>query len=149
MGWRKGQVLKTAELRQQRTRNRHGNFAWHRISRNWELYLMILPVFLFFIVFHYVPMYGIQIAFKNFSGVLGIWGSPWAGVEHFIRFFNGTYFKEIVWNTISISVYSLLVGFPVPIILALMLNEVRNARYKKLVQTVTYAQHRIQHFLPS
>lgn len=102
---------------------------------------MFLPVLVYFAVFCYWPMYGIQIAFKNFKGTLGIWGSPWVGFEHFLRFFNSSYFGEIIWNTLSISFYSLLVCFPLPIILALMLNEVRVERFKKTVQTITYAPH--------
>lgn len=112
-----------------------------RILKNWQLYLMFLPVFLYFLIFHYLPMYGIQIAFKDFSGAQGIWGSPWVGLEHFQRFFNSSNCGEILWNTVSISLYSLLVGFPVPILLALMLNEVKSKFFKKTVQTVTYAPY--------
>jgi putative aldouronate transport system permease protein len=86
-------------------------------------------------------MYGIQIAFKSFSGTLGIWGSKWVGFANFTRFFNSNYFVQLVWNTFSISIYSLAVNFPIPIILALMLNEVGNSKFKRLVQTVSYAPH--------
>ena len=99
---------------------------WHKALRNWQLYLMFLPVFLYFLIFHYFPMYGIQIAFKEFSGALGIWGSPWVGFVHFERFFNSNNFGEVLWNTITISLYSLVVSFPCPILLALMLNEVKS-----------------------
>lgn len=115
--------------------------GWSKILKNWQLYLMFLPVFLYFVIFHYLPMYGIQIAFKNFSGALGIWDSPFVGFEHFQRFFNSSNFTEIIWNTISISLYSLAVGFPIPVLLALMLNEVKNKYFKKTVQTVTYAPY--------
>ena len=111
------------------------------ILRNWQLYLMFLPVLIYFIVFYYMPMYGVQIAFKEFSGAKGIWGSPWVGLEHFQRFFNSNNFGETIYNTITISLYSLVVGFPVPILLALMLNEVKNKFFKKTVQTVTYAPY--------
>lgn len=111
------------------------------ILKNWELYLMFLPVLLYFLIFCYWPMYGIQIAFKDFSGMKGIWGSPWTGLKHFERFFNGSSFTEVLWNTLSISLYTLAVSFPLPVILALMLNEVRRERFKKTVQTVTYAPH--------
>lgn len=117
-----------------------GSRFWN-VFKNWQLYLMFLPVLAYFIIFHYVPMYGVQIAFKDFAGTLGIWGSPWVGLEHFKRFFNSAYFSEILWNTVTISLYSLIVGFPLPIILALSLNEVRNIRFKKLVQTVSYAPY--------
>lgn len=111
------------------------------ILKNWQLYLMFLPVLIYFIVFYYMPMYGIQIAFKNFSGSKGIWGSPWVGFEHFLRFFNSNNFGETIYNTITISLYSLIVGFPIPILLALMLNEVKNKFFKKTVQTITYAPY--------
>lgn len=114
---------------------------WQKALRNWQLYLMFLPVFLYFLIFHYFPMYGIQIAFKDFSGALGIWGSPWVGLTHFERFFNSNNFGEVLWNTVTISLYSLVVSFPCPIILALMLNEVKNRFFKKTVQTVTYAPY--------
>ncbi|GGA41683.1 sugar ABC transporter permease [Paenibacillus physcomitrellae] len=112
-----------------------------RIFMNWELYLFLAPALLFFLVFCYWPMYGIQIAFKNFSPVKGITGSPWVGFEHFERFFHSYYFGDLLWNTFSLSLYELAVGFPLPIILALAFNEVRNGFFKKTVQTVTYAPH--------
>jgi putative aldouronate transport system permease protein len=111
------------------------------IFRNWELYLMFLPVLLYYLLFKYAPMYGVQLAFKKFSATAGIWGSPWIGLENFIRFFNGVYFRQIVFNTITISLFSLAVGFPSPILLALMLNEVKSSKFKKTVQTITYAPH--------
>ncbi len=112
-----------------------------KVWRNWELYLMFLPVLAYFIIYHYVPMYGVQIAFKKFSGVKGIWGSPWRGLYNFQRFFNSDLSGQVVSNTISISLYSLAVGFPAPILLALMMNELRSSRFKRVVQTVTYAPH--------
>ncbi|MFK7696570.1 ABC transporter permease [Paenibacillus sp. HJGM_3] len=115
--------------------------AVRAIRRHWQLYLLIAPVLLYFIVFHYMPMYGVQIAFKNFIATKGIWGSPWVGLKHFNRFFDSIFFWRLIKNTIGISLYELAVGFPIPIVLALMINEVRNARYKKFIQTVTYAPH--------
>ena len=112
-----------------------------RILRNWELYVMFLPVLAYFILYHYVPMYGVQIAFKKFSGVKGIWGSPWRGLYNFERFFNSNLFGQVVGNTVVISLYSLAVNFPVPILLALLMNEVRSSKFKRVVQTVTYAPH--------
>ncbi|WNQ12291.1 ABC transporter permease subunit [Paenibacillus aurantius] len=111
------------------------------IVRNWELYLFIAPAFLYFLIFCYFPMYGIQIAFKNFNPSEGFAGSPWVGFDHFTRFFHSYYFWDLIWNTLSISLYELAVGFPVPIILALAFNEVRTGFFKKMVQTVTYAPH--------
>ncbi|MFK7692042.1 ABC transporter permease [Paenibacillus sp. HJGM_3] len=111
------------------------------IRKNKLLYVMLLPVLLFYVIFHYVPMYGAIIAFKDFSPRLGIWGSDWAGFEHFETFFTGAYFWRTIKNTILISLYELLFGFPAPIILALLLNEVRNSMFKRTVQTVTYLPH--------
>jgi len=112
-----------------------------KILQNWQLYIFVLPAFLYFLIFHYIPMYGVQIAFKNFIPTLGIWGSEWVGFDHFIRFFESYYFWDLIKNTLGISIYELLVGFPLPIILALALNEVKDNFFKRTVQTVTYAPH--------
>lgn len=112
-----------------------------RMRRNADLYLLFLPVAAFFVLFQYVPMYGVQIAFKDFIAVQGIWGSPWIGFEHFERFFNSYYFWRLIGNTLGIGVYELVVGFPLPIMLALLIHEVRSARFRRFVQTVTYAPH--------
>ncbi|MFC4104107.1 ABC transporter permease [Paenibacillus xanthanilyticus] len=114
----------------------------HRFVRdfllNKYLYLMMLPVLVYYIVFHYVPMYGAVIAFKNYSPMKGILGSDWVGLKHFADFFNSYYFWRILKNTLLISLYSLLFEFPAPIILALLINEVRNRAFKRTVQTITY-----------
>ncbi|MFD0675849.1 MULTISPECIES: ABC transporter permease [unclassified Paenibacillus] len=111
------------------------------IRRNWDLYVLILPVIAYFVIFHYLPMYGVQIAFKDFMAVKGIGGSPWVGLKHFERFFNSYYAWRLIRNTLGISLYQLAVSFPIPIILALLINEVRNNKFKRIVQTVTYAPH--------
>lgn len=112
-----------------------------KILNNYQLYLLVLPAFLYFTIFHYFPMYGVQIAFKDFIASKGIWGSPWVGFEHFERFFKSFYFKNVLVNTLQISIYGLVVGFPIPILLALFINEIKNKHFKKFVQTVTYAPH--------
>lgn len=114
---------------------------WKKALKNYELYLFLLPTLLYFAVFQYGPMYGVQIAFKNFIAVKGITGSPWVGFTHFERFFNSAQFTVILKNTLLLSLYELLVAFPIPIVLALMINQVASQRFKKLVQTVTYAPH--------
>ena len=111
------------------------------LRRNWDLYLLFLPVVAYYAIFHYAPMYGVQIAFKNFNSARGIWASEWVGFEHLLRFFRGYFIGRLLMNTILISLYSLAIGFVTPIILALMLNEVRNSAFKRTVQTVTYAPH--------
>jgi putative aldouronate transport system permease protein len=116
---------------------------WKPYLRNWELYLLISPVVAYFILFEYIPMYGVQIAFKNFVATKGIWGSSWVGMMHFERFFDSYFFWRLITNTLGVSLYQLAIGFPVPIILALMINEIKPTRiwFKKIVQTVTYAPH--------
>ncbi len=109
--------------------------------RDYQLYLMLLPTLVFFIIFEYLPMYGIQLAFKKYSAMKGIWGSPWNGLDNFRRFFNSYAFWRVIKNTLGISIYQLFISFPLPIILALLLNQVRSKRFKKVVQTVTYAPH--------
>ncbi|NOU98392.1 ABC transporter permease subunit [Paenibacillus sp. LMG 31456] len=111
------------------------------LLRNKYIYLMMLPGILYYIVFHYIPMYGATIAFKHFTPVAGIWGSEWIGFKHFQDFFNSYYFLRIIKNTLLINFYSLLFGFPAPIILALLLNEVRKLWFKRTVQTLTYLPH--------
>lgn len=114
-----------------------------RIRQNWQLYLMLLPVIIYFIVFCYGPMHGLLLAFKDYRVLKGIIDSPWTNpwYKHFERFFISPYFERVISNTVILSVQSLLFGFPVPIILALCINEVRNRKYQKLVQNVTYAPH--------
>lgn len=112
-----------------------------KILKNYDLYLLILPTVIYYIVFYYVPMYGVQLGFKDFNPNKGIWGSPWVGLKHFKRFFDSYYAGTLIKNTLGISFYALIAGFPFPILLALMLNEVRNSKFKKIVQTVTYAPY--------
>ncbi|MBA2938598.1 sugar ABC transporter permease [Paenibacillus sp. CGMCC 1.16610] len=114
---------------------------WKRILTKYEFYIMLAIPLIWYIIFKYVPMYGIQIAFKDFSATRGIMASPWAGFRHFERFFESSYFWELLWNTLSLSLYSLLVGFPVPILLALLIYEINGKRMKKWLQNVTYIPH--------
>lgn len=110
------------------------------IKRNWELYLLVAVPLAYLIIFKYIPMWGVQIAFRDYKPGLGILGSEWVGLKHFERFISNYKFKDILWNTISISLYDLCT-FPLPIILALLLNYVKHARFKKTVQMVSYAPH--------
>lgn len=115
--------------------------TWTKIKAHWMLYLFLLPATVYFILFHYYPLYGVQIAFQDYR-VGDVFGtSAWAGFKHFTRFFESYWFTTVVWNTLKLSLLNLVLGFPLPIILALLLNEVGHERYKKLVQTVTYAPH--------
>ena len=111
------------------------------LKRNWVCYLFILPMLIYVIIFNYIPMYGIQLAFKDYRVADGIWGSAWVGLKHFKTFFESYQFKDLLWNTLSLSLYSLIAGFPMPIIFALLLNHITNVKLKKVVQMVTYAPH--------
>ena len=114
---------------------------WKGIRRNYCLYLFLLPAVVFIGVFCYAPMYGVLMAFQDYSPGKGILGSPWVGLKWFRTFFELPRFWQIVKNTLVISLYSLVVGFPIPIFLALMINSVKGTRFKKLTQTVTYMPH--------
>jgi putative aldouronate transport system permease protein len=105
------------------------------------LYLMLLPGIAYFIIFKYLPMWGILLSFKDYSPFLGFFKSPWAGLKHFNRLFTEYMFWSLLRNTMLISIYNLLFFFPLPIILALMLNEVKNQRFKRIVQSLTYMPH--------
>lgn len=111
------------------------------VKRNWQLYVMCLPAIIFMALFAYKPMYGILIAFKKYNMRVGIMGSPWVGFDNFKRLFDSYWFPIILKNTLSLSLLSLVLGFPVPIILALILNEVSNAKFRKTFQTLSYAPH--------
>ena len=112
-----------------------------RLNRNWDLYLLLLLPILYFAIFKYQPMYGMVIAFKRFSARAGILHSPWVGFKHFESFFGSYYFPLFLKNTLLISLYSILLGFPMPILLALSINEVERPRLKKTIQTIVYMPH--------
>ncbi|MFD3767439.1 MULTISPECIES: ABC transporter permease [Paenibacillus] len=111
-----------------------------RWKRYYDLYLLLLPTLLYFAIFEYGPIYGLQIAFKNFLPFKGILDSPWVGFDNFQRFIENYKFWEILLNTITISIYELVL-FPIPIILALLINQLTSRKFKRIVQTVTYAPH--------
>ena len=105
--------------------------VFSRIAKDYQLYLLVLPALIWYVLFAYVPMYGVQIAFKDYSGALGILGSPWVGIKHFRSFFRSYYAWTLIKNTVVLSLYSMAAGFPIPIILSLMLNEVKSPGRKK------------------
>lgn len=112
-----------------------------RIKESKGLYLMLLPSFVLFLLFTYYPMYGVIIAFKNFKPAQGIWGSEWAGLSNFVQFFHSYQFWPVIRNTLVISLYTILVTFPLPIALALMCNQMKALRFKKFFQVSTYLPH--------
>ncbi|MDW7656882.1 MAG: ABC transporter permease subunit [Bacillota bacterium] len=114
---------------------------WRNLHTNPYLYLMAIPVVVYFIIFQYIPIYGNVIAFKQFIPAEGIWGSQWVGLKHFVDFFNSYYFFRLLRNTLLLSIYSLVFSFPLPILFALLINELRNKRFKKITQTITYIPH--------
>ena len=114
---------------------------WRKVAVNWQLYLLCLLPIAWLIIFMYIPMYGNLIAFKRYVPSLGILGSPWVGFDNFLRFFQSYRFFQVLGNTFYLSFYDLVVGFPIPIGLAIVLHYMPIARYKKTVQMVTYAPH--------
>lgn len=117
------------------------NTFWKRVLRNKYIYLMVLPGFLYFIIFKYIPMAGLVIAFQDYQPYKGFLGSEWVGLEHFRRLFTDPGFWQIFKNTLIVFVVNILFYFPIPIILSVMLNEVANGYFKRLVQTIVYIPH--------
>ena len=121
------------------------NSYWVRVKKDWARhhwkYILLIPVIIYFIVFAYKPMYGILIAFKKYKATKGIWGSAWVGLKYFNDFFHDVYFFRVLRNTLLLSLYSIAFGFTAPIVLALLLNELRCEPFKRTVQTVTYIPH--------
>jgi len=111
------------------------------IRNEWQIYVMLLPTIIWFLVFLYKPMYGLQIAFKDYSLFRGVAASPWVGLEHFETLFGNDQFFRAIWNTVKISALNLLFGFPAPILLALMFNEILHVTYKRFAQTIVYLPH--------
>ncbi len=123
-------------------RKTHNKTFFKQISKNYELYLFLLPAIILTFCFMYIPMYGVQIAFKNFSPARGIEGSPWVGLKHFTRFFNLAQCPRLFANTLKLSIYGLVAGFPLPILLALLLNQMSHMpKLKKSLQTISYMPH--------
>ena len=112
-----------------------------RIYQHWQLYVFLLLPVAYLLIFSYWPMFGLQLAFKKFNVRMGIWGSPWVGMKNFDKFFASYQFQRVLTNTLRLSFYSILAGFPIPIVFALMLHSMRSPRYKKIIQTVTYMPH--------
>ena len=114
---------------------------WRYFRECYPLYILILPSIVFVIVFSYIPMYGIQIAFRDYKFSLGIWGSEWAGLKHFFRYINSANFWPLIRNTLRLSIYSLLFGFPAPLLFAVLINELRSLQMKRTIQMISYAPH--------
>lgn len=119
----------------------HWSKAKKSFRRHWQLYLIMLPALLYFFVFRYIPMASAVIAFKDYNVIQGVWGSPWVGFKYFDLFFGNPVFWTLIKNTLGLSLYALIVGFPIPIILAICLNEVRDGFFKRFTQLVTYAPY--------
>ncbi len=129
------------ELSAKTLRQRKRHMRIKMVRQHWQLYLFLLPTVIYFLLFRFYPMYGLQLAFKNYRILDGISGSPWVGLDNFRRFFTTADFGKLMWNTLSVSVFTLIFTFPLPIILALLLNQLPSLKYKKLVQTTVYAPH--------
>ena len=111
------------------------------LKNNWQLYLFVLPAIIYFIVFNYLPLYGIQIAFKDYKAVQGIAGSAWVGLKHFKKFFEAYYFQRLLVNTFVLNILYLLCSFPIPILLAILLNRIRNKKIQRTIQTTIYVPY--------
>lgn len=123
-----------------KTPKRKQSFA-QVMKNNWQLYVLVLPAIIYFFVFHYMPLYGIQIAFKDYKAADGILGSAWVGLKHFKAFFDAYYFKRLLANTLLLNVYYLLWSFPIPLILAILLNQIRHDKRKRFIQTSIYVPY--------
>ncbi len=139
--WEGYLVQTTDSALMKKIRRRRAEQIRRKILRSWQLYLFLVPALIYFILFHYVPMFGVQIAFKDYRARAGIWGSKWVGLKHFRTFVTSFQFGHLVFNTIYLSLMTLVLGFPLPILLALSLNEIGNMRFRKLAQNLTYAPH--------
>ena len=117
------------------------NLIRHRAARDWQLYVLLLPLLVYFAVFHYLPMYGVQIAFRQYRFVDGITGSRWVGLKHFGDFTNAYFFGRLLSNTFLLNLIGLIIGFPIPVILAILLNQLERERFKKFTQTAIYVPH--------
>lgn len=115
--------------------------TWRGIKRNWALYLFVLPMLIYFLMFHIIPLYGLQIAFKNFKPARGFAGSEWVGLKYFVKFVTSLNFWQLMRNTLTLSLYNLLLNFPFAILLALVINYTPSLRLRKFTQTISYAPH--------
>lgn len=121
--------------------NGRGHSKWYAYKRDWQLYVFLAVPLAYLIIFKYVPMYYAQIAFRNYTIAKGVWGSEWVGMANFIKFFNSYQCRRVLTNTLVLSLYTLLASFPLPVLLALGLNSLTSAKYRKFVQTISYAPH--------
>ncbi len=128
-------------VKQEQLRMRKKNSIGKRLIKYWPLYLMLLPCIIYYILICYIPMGGIVLAFKDYSFRKGIWGSPWVGLRYFNTFFNSFDFTRLIKNTLKVGFMKTILEFPFAIILALMLNEIKNGKFKRISQTITYLPH--------
>jgi len=143
--WRIEMSTQSAAVRKEKTRKkeRYGRdlSLGRRLLNQWDIQLMVIPAIIYIFIFCYIPMYGLLMSFQDFSIFKGFWKSPWVGLKHFKAFLAAPDFWNIMRNTVVISLLRIFFGFPAPIILALMLNEVRNRTFKRVIQTVSYLPH--------
>ena len=129
-----------AAAKKRTVERKRSGYISNMIHNPW-LYVMALPVIAYYIIFHYLPMYGVVIAFKDYVPARGIWESGWVGFKHFQTFFSSTYFPRLLRNTLAINLKELLFSFPIPIVFAILLNEVRSTRFRRISQSITYMPH--------
>ncbi|MBP3362154.1 MAG: sugar ABC transporter permease [Clostridia bacterium] len=134
-------MIKKMQTNKKETHTSKRQFLLHDLKINRNLYIMMIPVLVYFLLFKYLPMYGALMAFQDYSPKLGVWGSKWVGLKHFINFVTARSFWGLLGNTFRISFSSLIFGFPAPILLALLMNELQSMKFKKVVQNITYLPH--------
>jgi putative aldouronate transport system permease protein len=131
----------TTAIKREKRRITKSNSLWRKYWNYKYMFIMLLPVLAYYAIFHYGPMYGVLIAFQDYQVLQGVSGSPWVGLTNFKDLFTGEYFPLVLRNTLLINFYKLLLGFPAPILLAILINEVKHGAYKKFVQTISYVPH--------
>lgn len=140
--WKSTQTsLMTVNASKRAVRKRDWDETKKKLRKNWQLYLIIAPPLIFIFIFNYIPIYGVLIAFKQYVATKGILGSEWVGLKYFKQFLGSYQFARLMKNTLGISIYSLIAGFPIPILLAIAINECRNSKMRKMVQFVSYMPH--------
>lgn len=138
---KKSEVIMGTQLNQYHLKKSMLQRMGTHLKNYYQLYLLTLPAIVVVFVFNYIPMYGVQLAFREFDPLKGITGGDYVGLKYFIKFLNSFQFKEIMTNTLSISLYTIVIGFPIPILLALLFNQIRNKKGKKFIQTIAYMPH--------
>ena len=126
-------------IKKSKTKKKSWKSTWAQMKKHYQIYLLLIPTLIYVFIYNYIPMYGVQIAFRDYSPKKGIIDSAWVGLKYFTKFFESYRFEQLLGNTLILSIMTLVISFPIPIIIALMLNQVKSKKYASFVQTVLYA----------